>query len=240
VRVRCGLAVAAVALAALGSTAHGQPAAEDARAVRCAHVPKPEPRPEPVTRPSLRLRPGSRATIVLRTSCGSIKIRLATARAPETTSSVAGLVRQGYYDGLPFHRVALGFVVQGGDPFGDGTGGPGYTVVERPPRGLRYTRGVVAMARSASEPAGASGSQFFIVTARDSELEPTWALLGRVVAGMETVDRIEALGPRGRHSGDGPPRRPIVIRRALLRVRSGGATCVRLRGPGRCGACSAP
>lgn len=220
-RVRRGLAVAAVALAALGDAAHGQSSAEDARAVRCAHVPKPEPRPEPVTRPSLRLRPGSRATIVLRTSCGTIKIRLATARAPETTSSVAGLVGQRYYDGLTFHRVALDFVVQGGDPFGDGTGGPGYTVVERPPRHLLYTRGIVAMAKTVTEPDGASGSQFFIITARDAHLPPEYALLGRVVAGMKTVDRIEALGPRGRHSADGPPRRPIVIRRALLRLRSG-------------------
>ena len=71
--------------------------------------------------------------------------------------------------------------IQGGDPRGDGTGGPGYTVVERPPERLHYTRGIVGMARTASEPEGASGSQFFIVTARNAQLPPAYAWLGRVV-----------------------------------------------------------
>jgi cyclophilin family peptidyl-prolyl cis-trans isomerase len=152
----------------------------------------------------------------MRTSCGAITIRLAVRRAPQTTSSVAGLVRRGFYDRLTFHRVALGFVIQGGDPRGDGTGGPDYTVVEPPPRRLHYTRGIVGMARTAREAEGASGSQFFIVTAQHAQLPPTYAWLGRVVKGMDTVDRIEALGSRRR--ADGPPRRPVVIRRATLRV----------------------
>ncbi len=137
-------------------------------------------------------------------------------RAPRTTSSVAGLVKRGYYDRLTFHRVAPDFVIQGGDPLGTGLGGPGYTVVERPPSQLQYTRGIVGMARAESEPDGASGSQFFIVTARDAQLPPMYAWLGRVVKGMDTVDRIEALSRRGR--SDGPPRRPVVIEHATLRV----------------------
>ena len=76
------------------------------------------------------------------------------------------LSARGFYNDLTFHRVAAGFVIQGGDPDGDGSGGPGYTVVEPPPRNLNYTLGTVAMAKTGTEPAGASGSQFFIVTAK--------------------------------------------------------------------------
>jgi peptidyl-prolyl cis-trans isomerase B (cyclophilin B) len=212
---------AAAGLVAIGVGAEAQSAGEQPSPTAvCGDAAQPARRGE-VPRPKLRLAPDRRATIVLRTHCGAIAIRLAVRRAPETTSSVAGLVKRGYYDRLTFHRVALGFVIQGGDPRGDGRGGPGYRVVERPPRGLRYTRGIIGMARAVDEPDGASGSQFFIVTARDAALPPTYALLGRVTAGMDAVDRIEALGPRGRLN-DGPPRRPVVIRRALLRIGPGG------------------
>jgi cyclophilin family peptidyl-prolyl cis-trans isomerase len=211
-----------MAVALLGSAAQAPASGEGSpSAARCSDVRQPAPRHGRESRPSLRLRPGSRARIVLETNCGTIAIRLATRRAPKTTSSVAGLVRRGFYDGLTFHRVARGFVIQGGDPHGDGTGGPGYSVVEWPPARLAYTRGIVGMAKSADEPDGMSGSQFFIVTARDARLPPAYALLGRVRAGMDTVDRIEALGPR--RSADGPPRRPIVISRATLRVGPDGA-----------------
>lgn len=217
-RARLRLACAAGAgIAALGIAAQAQPMETGSRTPGgCADVAQPRPKHGKVSRPKLRLAPDRRAWIVLKTSCGPITIRLAVRRAPQTTSSVAGLVKRGYYDRLTFHRVALGFVIQGGDPRGDGTGGPRYTVVEPPPRGLRYTRGIVGMARTASEPWGTSGSQFFIVTARDALLTPTYAWLGRVVKGMDTVDRIEALHARGEM--DGPPRRPVVIRRATLRV----------------------
>ena len=85
---------------------------------------------------------------------------------------------------------------------------------------MAYTRGIVGMAKAMDEPAGMSGSQFFVVTARDAALPPVYALLGRVRAGMDTVDRIEALGPR--RSLDGRPRRPVVISRATLHVESDG------------------
>src|SRR5207244_2334132 len=102
-----------------------------------------------------------------------------------------------------FHRVVPQFVIQGGDPLGNGTGGPGYEVVEPPPKGTVYRRGVVAMAKTAVQPPGASGSQFFVVTAAaDAGLPPVYAVLGRVTSGMEAVDRIAglanaALGPQG-------------------------------------------
>jgi cyclophilin family peptidyl-prolyl cis-trans isomerase len=98
-------------------------------------------------------------------------------------------------------------VVQGGDPEGTGMGGPGWTVVEAPPKDLAYTKGVVAMAKTATEPAGASGSQFFVVTGEDVGLPPDYALLGKVTEGQEVVDLI-GVAPVG---PDEQPAEPIVM-----------------------------
>jgi cyclophilin family peptidyl-prolyl cis-trans isomerase len=150
---------------------------------------------------------------VFETSCGTIEIELDTARAPRTTASFAHLVEEGVYDGTGFHRVAPGFVIQGGDPSGDGSGGPGYFVDEPPPSNLAYTEGTVAMAKTAAEPPGRSGSQFYVVTGADAGLPPEYALVGEVVGGEDVVAAIEDLGPPG---GDGPPSKPVVIERATL------------------------
>jgi cyclophilin family peptidyl-prolyl cis-trans isomerase len=105
-------------------------------------------------------------------------------------------------------------VIQGGDPEGTGNGGPGYTVVESPPAGTRYVKGTVAMAKTASDPAGASGSQFFIVIAPDSGLPPQYALLGRVTGDFSAVNRIAAVksGP----PPDERPLAPVVIEKATV------------------------
>ncbi len=145
----------------------------------------------------------------LETSCGTIDIALDHRRAPETANSIAFLARQGFYDGLTFHRVVPDFVLQGGDPQGDGTGGPGYKVEEAPPENLTYTRGVVAMAKAGQEPAGTSGSQFFIVTGDEAPLPAEFALLGEVIEGMAVAEEIEALG-----TGDGPPSQTVYIEQA--------------------------
>ncbi len=152
--------------------------------------------------------------VTLATNCGTIAIQLAVTHAPKTTTSFAYLVRRGFYNDLTFHRVAANFVIQGGDPNGDGSGGPGYTIVERPPANLRYVRGTVAMAKRDTDPAGASGSQFFIVTAREIELPPQYALVGRVVgsmAGVNTIAKLATSPPQ-----DGAPIHPVVISRATL------------------------
>ncbi len=98
------------------------------------------------------------------TNCGTFAFTLDVKQSPKTSASIYYLVRRGFFDGLTFHRVAAGFVIQGGDPLGDGSGGPGYTVVEAPPQSTQYVRGVVAMAKTQTDPSGASGSQFFVVT----------------------------------------------------------------------------
>jgi cyclophilin family peptidyl-prolyl cis-trans isomerase len=113
---------------------------------------------------------------------------------PITALSFMELARRGFYDGLDFHRVAPGFVIQGGDPLGTGTGGPGYSVDEKPPANLSYTKGTVAMAKSSAEPPGRSGSQLFVVLAPDAGLPPEYALVGKVSEGYDVVERIGKLG----------------------------------------------
>jgi peptidyl-prolyl cis-trans isomerase B (cyclophilin B) len=177
----------------------------------CTKVSAPPPKQIHLSPPSSTLRGPAAATVD--TSCGSFEIALDVARAPKTTSSFAYLARRGVYDDTLFHQIVPGFVVQGGDPTGSGTGGPGYSVDEQPPQNLSYTHGVVAMAKSPAEPPGRSGSQFFVVTEPDAGLTPDYALLGRVTSGFDVVQRIEQLGtPSGR------PSAPVVIRRITIRV----------------------
>jgi peptidyl-prolyl cis-trans isomerase B (cyclophilin B) len=165
-----------------------------ATAQGCEKASVPQPRPVSLARPKQTVRAGEKLTAVVKTSCGTFDIALDTKRAPKTTNSFAYLARKGFYDGLDFHRVVPGFVIQGGDPLGDGTGGPGYQVDEAPPPNLAYTKGVVAMAKSPVEPPGRSGSQFFVITGAAANLGPDYALLGRVDRGMNVVERIGSLG----------------------------------------------
>jgi peptidyl-prolyl cis-trans isomerase B (cyclophilin B) len=149
--------------------------------------------------------------LVVRTSCGEFTIELDQKSAPRTTASLVSLARNGFYDGTTFHRVVPGFVIQGGDPTGTGTGGPGYSTVDVPPPGTSYTVGTVAMAKAGFEEPGTSGSQFFVVTAPDAGLPPDYAVVGTVTEGMQTVSAIESLG-----TGDGPPSRSVVIEKVTV------------------------
>lgn len=170
--------------------------------------------PPTLPRPTLKLDPARRYVVKLTTNCGEIDIALDVKQAPKTSASFASLVKRGFFDGLSFQRVAAGFVIQGGDPAGNGSGGPGYTIVEPPPRGLRYTRGVVAMAKTQTDPRGASGSQFFVVIGQSTPLPPDYALLGRVARGLDVAERIGAIPTTP--PNDGAPNSPVVIARATL------------------------
>jgi cyclophilin family peptidyl-prolyl cis-trans isomerase len=161
----------------------------------CLAVPSPTPAATPNRRRSRQRLSRKRVyTATIHTNCGTIRIRLDVRRAPKTTASFAGLVRNTFFDGLTFHRIAKpggnDFVIQGGDPLGNGNGGPGYIVVEKPPKGTSYRRYAVAMAKSPTQPPGSSGSQFFIVTAADAGLPPEYAILGKVVGDKHAVKRI--------------------------------------------------
>lgn len=193
-----------------GGETTAQEAPETPDDAGCESVEQPEPKGEQKRKkPTLKLDAGKTYTAKVVTSCGEFTITMDAKRAPKTGGSFVTLAKDGFFDGTTFHRVAKGFVVQGGDPNGDGTGGPGYSVVEAPPEDLQYVRGVVAMAKTGTEAAGTSGSQFFVVTGEDTGLPPDYALLGEVTEGMETVDKIaavETVPPE-----DGQPTAPIVI-----------------------------
>ena len=179
------------ATATTAQTAAGPAPAPRPRPAACRRTPTPRPRrAERLPKPTLALDPSATWLANVATSCGRFTITLDVKRAPRTTSSFASLARLGFYDGLTFHRVISGFVIQGGDPLGDGSGGPGYKTVEAPPGDLRYTRGIVAMGREEIEDPGTAGSQFFIVVAPDAQLPAEYALVGRVTSGIDTVDRI--------------------------------------------------
>jgi peptidyl-prolyl cis-trans isomerase B (cyclophilin B) len=183
----------------------------------CKKVAQPKPKPNGgAKRPTTALDSGTTYDVVLKTSCGDITIRLDQMTSPKTAASFASLARSGFFDETIFHRIVPGFVVQGGDPTGTGTGGPGYSTRDVPPKSATYTKGVVAMAKTQSEPAGTAGSQFYIVTAGDAGLPPDYALLGKVVKGQDVVDAIGELGDPA--SGEaGPPLQPVVIERATVR-----------------------
>jgi len=160
----------------------------------CEIVDQPEPREvEERRRPRLRLDRDQRYLAVVDTNCGTFTIELASGRAPRTTASFVALARDRFFDGLSFHRIVPEFVIQGGDPNGNGSGGPGYEVVEAPPEGVTYPKYSVAMAKADIDAPGTSGSQFFVVTTDRAPLEPIYALLGRVTEGREVVDRLAAL-----------------------------------------------
>jgi peptidyl-prolyl cis-trans isomerase B (cyclophilin B) len=131
---------------------------------------------------------GTQATIV--TEQGTIVIELYTNSAPVASANFINLAEAGFYNGVGFHRIIPGFMIQGGDPEGTGRGGPGYTIPDEPFSG-EYTRGVVAMARS--DAPNSQGSQFFIVVDDSPHLDGGgYTIFGRVLSGMEVADAIVA------------------------------------------------
>lgn len=125
---------------------------------------------------------------------GEIKIELYPDKAPNTVNNFISLAKSGFYDGIIFHRVIAGFMIQGGDPKGVGTGGPGYSI-----RGefainnfkgndIKHVRGVISMARTQAP--NSAGSQFFIMHANASYLDGQYAAFGKVIEGMDVVDEI--------------------------------------------------
>src|ERR687896_1510889 len=173
----------------------------------CESVEAPDPR-EPETReaPTEPLDTGASYSLMVATNCGSFTFALDLESAPNTAASLVALARDGFYDDTAFHRVVPDFVIQGGDPTGTGGGGPGYQTIDEPAADARYVKGVVAMAKAATDPRGAAGSQFFVVTGEDAGLTADYAIVGEVTEGIDTVERIEALGV-----GDAPPSQPVVI-----------------------------
>jgi cyclophilin family peptidyl-prolyl cis-trans isomerase len=177
------------------TTASKEKGAKGASAKGCKTVAQPAPREESLPKPKQTVKKGEKLTAVVETNCGTFEIELATSEAPITTNSFAYLAEEGFYNELTFHRIVPEFVIQGGDPTGTGSGGPGYSVTEKPPANLKYTVGTVAMAKSSTDPPGRSGSQFYVVSGPEGEtLPPEYALVGHVSKGIEVVETIGELG----------------------------------------------
>jgi peptidyl-prolyl cis-trans isomerase B (cyclophilin B) len=154
----------------------------------------------------LKLDPAKTYKLVFQTNCGSFTITLTQKLAPNATGSLVSLAQRGFFNDTFFHRIVPGFVIQGGDPTGQGTGGPGYETHDSVPANAAYVHGVVAMAKTGAEPAGTAGSQFFVVTGQDANLPPDYAIVGRVTQGLGVVDRIGTLGDANEH-----PTQNVVI-----------------------------
>ena len=191
-------------------------AAEPEPSGECPDVDQPAPREDGgARRPTAKLDPDKTYRLELDTSCGKIDIRLDQRTSPRTAASVVSLARAGFFDGTVFHRIVPGFVIQGGDPTGSGMGGPGYSTRDKPPADTTYLKGTVAMAKTEAEPAGTSGSQFYIVTGADAGLPPDYAVLGKVVGGLDVADKIGQLGDPA-SGGAGTPLKPVVIEKASV------------------------
>jgi len=148
--------------------------------------------------PPLTIDESKAYTATIATSCGDIVVRLDAKAAPRTVNNFVFLAREGFYDGLTFHRVVPGFVIQGGDPAGDGTGGPGYTFADELPDD-GYPTGSVAMANSGP---GTNGSQFFIVTGDAGFLPNSYSRFGTVTKGLDVAQAIERFADPNADPGD--------------------------------------
>ncbi len=143
----------------------------------------------------------------LDTNHGEITIRFFAEDAPQTVNNFVFLAREGFYDGVIFHRVVPGFVIQGGDPTGTGTGGPGYRFRDELEKPRPYQRGTVAMANAGPN---TNGSQFFICL-EDVGLPHAYTIFGEVTGGMEAVEAIAALPRRGEQPIDDAVIRSVTI-----------------------------
>jgi cyclophilin family peptidyl-prolyl cis-trans isomerase len=219
---RLPLALLVLALAACGGSkqaASPPPAAQQTTtdAAGCRSVTPPASKPQAASKPTKRLDATKTYDVLIKTNCGDFTIRLAVKTSPATTASFTSLVQKHFFDGTVFHRIVPGFVIQGGDPTGTGSGGPGYTTLDVPPASTRYTLGVVAMAKTGTERPGTSGSQFFVVTTQDAQLPPDYAVLGTIVNGEPAVDKIGQLGDPA-SGGAGVPSETVEIEKATLSV----------------------
>jgi cyclophilin family peptidyl-prolyl cis-trans isomerase len=162
------------------------------------------PTPPQFTQADQVIDPTKTYTATITTSCGDLTVALDAAHAPKTVNSFVFLARKGFFDGTPIHRIIPGFVVQAGDPTGQGDGGPGYTFADEN-TDAGYSLGTVAMANAGpgSNGEGTNGSQFFIVTSDDeaSQLQPAYSVFGQVTAGADVVALLDSFGDPSSESG---------------------------------------
>lgn len=207
------MALMIAALVAILAGCGGGDSTTTATAPGCKAVSAPEPQQVSLPAPEQTVKQGEALSAEVQTSCGSFEIALDSEQSPKTVNSFVYLAREGFYDGLDFYKAISGFAIYGGDPQGDGSGGPGYSVVEPPPADAKYGKGVVAMAKEPGQPPGHSGSGFFVVTSAETGLPPDFALLGKVTGSFKTVARINNLaGPDQKTS------QPVLIEKITVKT----------------------
>jgi len=157
--------------------------------------------------PAMGLEPGKKYSASIDTSAGTMTAELFAEEAPNTVNNFVFLAREGFYDGVIFHRVIPGFMIQGGDPTGTGTGGPGYKFADEPV-GRPYKRGTLAMANAGKN---TNGSQFFVMHA-DYGLPPNYTIFGRLTGGEDVLDKIAT----AQTGANDRPANPVRIERVTI------------------------
>jgi cyclophilin family peptidyl-prolyl cis-trans isomerase len=160
----------------------------------CEEVPVPQPREPAKQKKPAPLAEGTEYSLTFKTSCGDFTVELDLEQSPKASASLVSLARADFFDGVAFHRIVPGSIIQGGDPTLSGGGGPGYTTVDTPSPNTTYTPGVMAMAKTGEEPRGAAGSQFFVVTGEGAGYPADYAIVGNVSEGLDVVQAIGQLG----------------------------------------------
>jgi cyclophilin family peptidyl-prolyl cis-trans isomerase len=167
-------------------------------------------RPTFTTAPPMTIDPAKKYTVTFETSCGKITAELDPKGAPKTVNNFVFLAQKHFFDGLTWHRVVKDFVIQGGDPQGTGSGGPGYQFEDELPKD-GYKLGSLAMANSGPN---TNGSQFFIVTGQNGASLPNkYSRFGMVTGGLDVAQKLESFS-----TGDGPPSRPLYIFTITIKV----------------------
>ncbi|ABZ84333.1 peptidyl-prolyl cis-trans isomerase, cyclophilin-type [Heliomicrobium modesticaldum Ice1] len=220
--------VAAVAMMALFTTAGCSNEPEQKKAQEPPQQTRPakpdSPKPSTAERnnkyqapPAMQIDPKKQYTATIQTNRGTFEIALLAADAPKTVNNFVFLAREGYYDGIRFHRIIKDFMIQTGDPLGNGTGGPGYKFADELPPKLSYGPGVVAMANAGPN---TNGSQFFICNgekAKNLNQMPNYTVFGRVIEGMETVLKISDTPVTAGFGGErSAPTEEIIMEKVII------------------------
>jgi len=167
--------------------------------------------------PPMTIDPSKTYTATISTTCGTMVATLDAKNSPVAVNNFVFLANQGFYDGLKWHRLVKNFVIQGGDPKGDGSGGPGYSVKGEVPKSGKYALGELAAAKTGGDPNGTMGSQFFVITGPDGvSLPPQYAYFGTVVEGIDVARKIESFGTT---TSDGTPSRALYINKITISVK---------------------
>ncbi|MDP9295942.1 MAG: peptidylprolyl isomerase [Actinomycetota bacterium] len=165
---------------------------------------KPKPQFSPAPDPASTIDANKRYVASVKTSCGTFQLELYPKQAPDAVASFVFLAKHGFFDGLTFHRIVKSFALQGGDPKGDGTGGPGYAFPTETDPSLQFGKpGVLAMANSGPD---TNGSQWFVTLGPDTNLNPSgganYTIFGKVIKGMSTIDKIANVPTTASGSGE--------------------------------------